>query len=99
MSTDDPVPELAQTFRLLGDPTRLAILLACLAEPRPVGELAAGLGLTPSLVSHHLRLLRTARLLAATRRGKQVFHAAADRHIADMLTAMLDHQAEDRHAA
>jgi hypothetical protein len=53
------------------------------------------------LVSHHLRLLRTARLLSATRHGKQVIHAAADHHIAQMLTAMLEHQQEDAttHAA
>ena len=100
MASNDPVPALAATFHLMGDPSRLRILLACLVEPTPVGELAAKLGLAPSLVSHHLRLLRTARLVAATRHGKQVIYAAADHHIAAMLSAMLEHQQEEAaHAA
>ncbi|MFL9881696.1 metalloregulator ArsR/SmtB family transcription factor [Paraburkholderia agricolaris] len=85
---------LADLFRLLGDPTRLRIVLACVEERRAVGAIAQGLGLSPSLVSHHLRLLRAARIVRAERQGKQVFYLAADRHISAMLTGMLEHVAE-----
>lgn len=94
VSTDDGVVLLADLFRLLGDPTRLRIVLACLDERRAVGSIAETLGLSPSLVSHHLRLLRAARILRAERQGKQVFYMAADRHISGMLAEMLDHVAE-----
>ncbi len=86
---------LAETFRLLGDPTRLRILLYCLAEARSVGDIAATLALSQSLVSHHLRLLRAARLVASTRRGKQVFYELADRHVSDMLADMARHIGEE----
>ena len=66
---DGRVGELADMFRMMGDPSRLRILLACMGEPVSVGEIARRLGLSQSLVSHHLRLLRATRLLRAERRG------------------------------
>ncbi|MEE8274524.1 MAG: transcriptional regulator, partial [Alphaproteobacteria bacterium] len=45
-------------------------------------------------VSHHLRLLRAARILRAERRGKQVFYSAADEHIRTVLGDMIEHVAE-----
>ncbi|CAG4907776.1 ArsR/SmtB family transcription factor [Paraburkholderia saeva] len=91
---DDRVVQLADLFRLLGDPTRLRIVLACAEGRRPVGAIAELLGLSPSLVSHHLRLLRAARIVRAERQGKQVFYLAADLHISAMLAGMLEHVAE-----
>lgn len=91
---DDQVVELAETFRLMSDPTRLSIILACLDHPASVSEMAERLGISGSLVSHHLRLLRAARLLGADRRGRQVFYAVTDSHVRSVLTDMLDHVAE-----
>jgi DNA-binding transcriptional ArsR family regulator len=90
----DRIAPLADLFRLLGDPTRLRIVLACVDERRAVGAIAEELNLSPSLVSHHLRLLRAARIVRAQRQGKQVFYLAADRHISTMLAGMLEHVAE-----
>jgi ArsR family transcriptional regulator, lead/cadmium/zinc/bismuth-responsive transcriptional repressor len=94
LTIDERVVPLADLFRLLGDPTRLRIVLACLDAPRAVGAIAESLGLSASLVSHHLRLLRAARIVRASRQGKQVFYLAADRHISAMLGEMLEHVAE-----
>lgn len=91
---DERVTPLADLFRLLGDPTRLRIVLACVHERLAVGAIADTLGLSPSLVSHHLRLLRAARIVRAEREGKQVFYAAADAHISAMVEGMLEHVAE-----
>ncbi|MFC7475369.1 ArsR/SmtB family transcription factor [Dankookia sp. GCM10030260] len=91
---DDQVVELAEMFRLMSDPTRLKIILACLDEAASVGAMAERLGISASLVSHHLRLLRAARLLQADRRGRQVFYAVQDEHIRSMLSDMVDHVAE-----
>lgn len=86
--------DLAEMFRLLGDGTRLAIVIACLDGPRAVAAIAEQTGASPSLVSHHLRLLRAARILRAERRGKQVFYSAADEHIRSVLCDMIEHVAE-----
>lgn len=85
---------LAETFRLLGDATRLRILFLCLHEPQSVGQIAITLELSPSLVSHHLRLLRGARLVRGERHAKQVFYEIADRHVSDVLVQMASHIGE-----
>lgn len=91
---NDQTFELAETFRLLGDPSRLRIVLACLDGAVSVGALAEQLGLSVSLVSHHLRLLRAARLVRARRLGKQVFYAVADEHIRRVVLDMAEHLLE-----
>ncbi|MCD9047384.1 metalloregulator ArsR/SmtB family transcription factor [Luteimonas sp. MHLX1A] len=91
---DSRIGTIAATYRLLGDPTRLRVLLACLDAPISVGDIAARTGASQPLVSHHLRLLRGARLVRGERRQRQVFYATADAHIRDMLVDMLEHAAE-----
>ncbi len=85
---------LAEVFHLMGDPSRLSILLFVLDGPRAVAEIAAETGLSASLVSHHLRLLRAGRLVRSERRGKQVFYTVDDAHIRSVLTDMAEHVAE-----
>lgn len=94
LTDDNAVDQLADLFHLLGDPTRLRIVLCCLPAPIAVGDIAAALELSSSLVSHHLRLLRAARIVKAERQGKQVFYSAADAHITGVLGDMLEHIAE-----
>lgn len=95
-ATEEQTAQLADLFRLLGDFTRLRIVLACLDEAVSVGDIAARLALSLSLVSHHLRLLRAARVLRAERHGKQVFYSAADEHIRRLITDMVEHVTEPR---
>lgn len=94
--SDEQITVIAETYRLLGDPTRLRVLLACLSEPIAVGDIAKATNASPSLVSHHLRLLRGARLVKGTRRNRQVFYEAADEHIAHMLADMIEHAMEEQ---
>jgi len=88
------VIELAEVFHLLGDPTRLRIVISCLDESQSVGYIADTLKVSSSLVSHHLRLLKGARLVRAERRGRNVFYVAADDHVRRTLSDMIDHVAE-----
>ena len=93
--SQNEVAILAETFRLLGDPSRLRIMLCCLQGPMSVGDIAERLELSLSLVSHHLRLLRGARLVKGVRQAKQIFYEVADHHVSDVLTDMVTHIAED----
>ena len=92
--SDDHAVALADLFRLLGDPTRLRIVVSCLRTPLAVSDIADRLGLSVSLVSHHLRLLKGARLVKAERRGKQVYYEADDAHVRRMIEDMVSHIAE-----
>lgn len=95
--TPDQGSELAEMFRLLGEPNRLRLVAVCLDRPRTVGELTEEIGVSQSLVSHHLRLLRAARLLRQTRSGRNVLYDLPDCQVATMLTNMLDHVSEPDH--
>ena len=92
--TDDQAVELAEMFKLMGDPSRLRIILACLDGAACVSDIATRTRLSPSLVSHHLRLLRAARILRAERQGKQVFYAPADEHIRCTIADIVAHVGE-----
>ncbi|KAB2684394.1 ArsR/SmtB family transcription factor [Brucella tritici] len=85
---------VAETFRLLGDPSRLKILLYCEHRPRSVTDISVALQLSQSLVSHHLRLLKTARLVTGVRYARRMLYQVSDRHIGDVLHDMLVHARE-----
>jgi ArsR family transcriptional regulator, lead/cadmium/zinc/bismuth-responsive transcriptional repressor len=86
--------ELADTFRALGDPTRVRILDAISGGELCVCDLAALVGLSESAVSHQLRLLRHMRLVRSRRRGRMVYYSLDDHHIIELFTQGLRHVQE-----
>jgi len=94
IASEEQVSQLADLFRLMGDTSRLRIILTCLHTPINVSDIAEKLDLSQSLVSHHLRLLRAARIVRSERRGKQVFYVAADEHIQCVIEDMVAHIGE-----
>lgn len=86
---------LAETFRALGDPTRVRMLDALSHGELCVCDLAQLIGLSQSAVSHQLRLLRQLRLVRSRRAGRMVFYALDDRHIVTLVRQGLRHVAED----
>ena len=88
--------ELAETFRTLGDPTRVRMLDALAQSELCVCDLATLIGLSESAVSHQLRLLRNLRLVKARREGRMVFYALDDRHIITLFRQGLRHVQEGR---
>jgi DNA-binding transcriptional ArsR family regulator len=83
--------ELAETLRALGSPGRLRLLTELLGAERTVEDLAAAAELSLSATSHHLRLLRSLRLVRARRDGRHVRYQLYDHHIADLLAAVRHH--------
>ncbi|BAZ43268.1 ArsR family transcriptional regulator [Chondrocystis sp. NIES-4102] len=64
----------ADKLKALADSTRLSVLQILMQEPKHVVEINAVLGLEQSLLSHHLKVLREAGLVEATRDGKAVLY-------------------------
>jgi ArsR family transcriptional regulator len=90
----DDVIDLAETFRVLGDPTRVRILDALSHGELCVCDLAALVSMSESAVSHQLRLLRNLRLVRPRRDGRMVFYALDDRHIITLFRQGLRHVQE-----
>jgi DNA-binding transcriptional ArsR family regulator len=98
MSSRD-IGALAETFRVLGDPTRVRLLDALSAAELCVCDLATLLGLSESAVSHQLRLLRTMRIVRSRREGRMVHYALDDQHVTGLFEQGLHHVAEAAAAA
>ena len=102
--TEEPLSEALpsdavtdETVRLLkgfANETRLQIL--CLLRDREVcvHDIVEALGMSQSAVSHQLRVLRDARLVAHRRDGRHVYYRLADDHVREMLENALTHGAE-----
>jgi DNA-binding transcriptional ArsR family regulator len=63
----------------LGDPTRRAIFESLIEQPQAVGELAAHFPVSRPAVSQHLKVLRSAGLVADRQAGKhRIYHVEPD---------------------
>lgn len=93
---DESIPQreldyLSETYKALGDPTRLKILMALLGGEMCVCDIAAFLGLSESAVSHQLRRLKDIGLVRNNREGRIYFYSLDDSHVADLLKVGLEH--------
>ncbi|MEO7272237.1 MAG: metalloregulator ArsR/SmtB family transcription factor [Vicinamibacterales bacterium] len=91
---DAAVRDVARTFSILGDPTRVRILDALSGGELCVCDIATLAGISESAVSHQLRLLRTSRLVTSRRVGRHIHYALLDRHILDLLRLAETHVQE-----
>lgn len=89
--SDRVVSALAETFRAMSDPTRVRIIAALTGQELSVGDLADVMDLTPSAISHQLRLLRGQRLVRYRREGRQAFYRLDDEHIEHLFAEGLRH--------
>lgn len=91
LSAEDQLYDLADLFRMFADSTRVRILYALLAGEVPVTELANGLNMTASAVSHQLRILKDGKLVSARREGKAILYSLADDHVRMILNMGMEH--------
>jgi DNA-binding transcriptional ArsR family regulator len=91
MLPDEHVQQLAETFKLFGDFTRLKILYALSKRELCVCDIAAVVQMGQSAVSHQLRLLRGARLVKYRKEGKMVVYSLDDEHISRLLAQGIAH--------
>jgi ArsR family transcriptional regulator len=82
---DESVTDLAETFKALGDPSRLKIVLALSRAELCVCEISEALGMTVSAVSHQLRLLRNLRLVKMRKDGRVVYYSLDDTHVEQLI--------------
>jgi DNA-binding transcriptional ArsR family regulator len=75
----DRAEAIGGALRALSDGTRRSILTMVRDQPRAVGEIALQLGMSQQIVSHHLRVLRTAGLVTEQRdRTRHLFVVRTD---------------------
>ena len=91
---EDEVSQLAQLFKVLGDPTRTRILRALSSGELCVCDISTVLDMSISSISHQLRVLRQHDLVRFHREGKIVFYSLADPHVLALHETALEHVRE-----
>ena len=94
LSPQREIVALAETFRNLGDPTRVKILQALAVEELCVCDLAKLLGVSESATSHQLRVLRSHRIVRFRKEGKMAYYSLDDEHIDTLMREALRHVRE-----
>ena len=85
------VQEFADLFKVLGDPTRIRIVQQLLNKEMCVTYIAEAMGMGQSAISHQLRVLRQARLVAFRKEGKTVYYSLNDEHVVMLLSQGIEH--------
>jgi ArsR family transcriptional regulator len=85
---------LGETFKVLGDVTRLKICSVLARHELCVGDIALLAGSSESAVSHQLRIMKTMRLVKYRRTGKMTYYMLDDAHINDLIRIGIRHVSE-----
>lgn len=96
LPTDELISDLSDMFKIYGDMTRLKILYALFEEEMCVCAIAELIGMTQSAVSHQLKVLRDANLVAPRRDGKTIYYSLADDHVRSIIEMGYEHITEER---
>ena len=87
--------DLAELFKVFGDSTRIKILYDLFRGEKNVTEICSDLGMNQSAVSHQLKILKTSKLVRATREGKTMVYALADDHVKTIIAMGKEHIEEE----
>ena len=94
LPVDEEIQDLAEFFKVFGDPTRIRILFLLKEGEFCVHDISTMLEMQQTAVSHQLKSLRQARLVRYRKDGKQVFYSLNDEHIDEIIAIGLDHLKE-----
>lgn len=91
MPDEDELYDLAELFKVFGDSTRIRILYVLFTSEVCVCDLAEMLHMNQSAISHQLRILKQAKLVAGRREGKSVIYSLADDHVRTIIAQGREH--------
>ncbi len=91
---EEEIVDIADFFKVFGDPTRLKILFLLEQGERGVNAISEELGMQQSTISQQLKLLRACRLVRFRKDGRNVLYRLNDEHIHDILALGIEHYQE-----
>ena len=94
IADEETIYDLAELFKVFGDTTRAKILSCLEVKDLYVDELAEILNMSISAVSHHLRVLRNAKLVKGVKEGKEVKYSLDDNHVMMIIECGMSHLKE-----
>ncbi|MBM7708749.1 ArsR/SmtB family transcription factor [Enterococcus lemanii] len=91
LPTNNEIEKVSRLFKVLGDVTRVKILLFLEEGERNVTAIAEAIEMEQSAVSHQLKLLKDHRLVKSRREGKTVLYRLDDDHVFGILAQIVEH--------
>ena len=94
MPADEVLQDLGDLFKIFGDTTRIKIMYALHEDEMCVCAIAELLNMTQSAISHQLKMLKAANLVASRRDGKTIYYRLSDDHVKSIIAQGYDHLTE-----
>ena len=94
--SEDIIAQLADVFKVLGDPTRIKIIHALANQELCVCDISELLKMSQSAISHQLRKLREFKLVKYRKEGRVVYYSLDDDHILQLFSQGLEHVREEK---
>ena len=91
MPKDDIVYKAGDFFKVIGDKTRIKILLALFESELCVCDISVILEMSQSAISHQLRVLKQSGLVKNRKDGKIVYYSLDDDHVKNILDQGIEH--------
>lgn len=91
MPDTSSIEQLADFYKVMGDTTRLKLLMALETGEFCASDLANVSQMTRSAVSHQLKTLKNNKLVKSRKEGKTVYYSLDDEHIHSVLKVALEH--------
>ena len=95
LPTDELLSDLADLYKIFGDSTRIKIMFSLYEEEMCVCAISELLGMTQSAISHQLKVLKDAKLVANRREGKTIYYRLSDDHVKSIIAQGFDHLLEE----
>jgi DNA-binding transcriptional ArsR family regulator len=91
----DGLGKLSYMFKLLGDPTKMRIVNSLIDSDLCVNQITQKLAMTPSAISHQLRILKDALIVKSKKSGRIVTYSLADEHVQTIVQLGLTHMSHE----
>ena len=91
MPSEELILDTSSFFKVIGDYTRLRIIVTLIHNELCVCDIAELLSMTKSAISHHLSHLRAAKIVKSRRDGKNIYYSLDDEHVEDIISKAFAH--------
>ena len=91
MPREELLFDIAETFKVFGDTTRMKIISALLKKELNVSEISEITNCTQSAISHQLRVLKQAKLVKYRKDGKSAYYSLDDEHVSKIYEIGKEH--------
>ncbi|HOI47572.1 MAG TPA: metalloregulator ArsR/SmtB family transcription factor [Bacilli bacterium] len=95
MKEHSPLEKLSHMFKLLGDPTKMKIVNSLIHNDLCVNDITKRLDMTPSAISHQLRILKDAQIVKSSKKGRVVTYSLSDDHVQTIVAIGLEHMSHE----